>query len=248
MAKKADKYAAFHFRQFELRQARAAMKMGTDAMIFGALLPALPAGACALDIGAGTGVLSLMLMQRSAQNSRITALEPETGAFEDCKENVEASPWRAQLRVHNCAMQAYRPNEKFDLIFSNPPYYPANANMARPDTQRRMARAQDSLRPEELLEYAGKWLKPDGELWWIAPPDYLQDMQNGWQQGSLTRKERYRVFSFGKGEAPVRLISSFQRQESPVVCQDIILYAKPGCYSQQYQQLTSAYHLKQTAQ
>lgn len=115
---------AFKFKQFSVAHDRCAMKVGTDAVILSAWAAINHLPKSILDIGAGSGILSLMLSQRSNANL-IDGLEIEVEAFEQCVTNFEASPWSDRLFCYHCSLGEFTAEiqTKYELIISNPPFY-----------------------------------------------------------------------------------------------------------------------------
>ncbi|MEP6467474.1 MAG: methyltransferase, partial [Parafilimonas sp.] len=115
----------FQFKQFLIKQDKCAMKVCTDACLFGSLIPTFSKGEGVknvLDIGTGTGLLSLMLAQKLI-NVQIDAVEIDAEAAKQAKENVDASLWEERLHVHNTSIQQFANSQiqQYDLIISNPP-------------------------------------------------------------------------------------------------------------------------------
>lgn len=117
---------AFQFKQFCVKQDQCAMKVGTDGVLLGAWTPLKTNPFSVLDIGAGTGLLSLMLAQRSFAE-QIDALEIDESAYEQCVENFENSKWNDRLFCYHAAFDEFvaemESEEQYDLIVSNPPFY-----------------------------------------------------------------------------------------------------------------------------
>lgn len=113
----------FQFKQFTINQDRCAMKIGTDAVLLGAWAPIEHQPLSILDIGAGTGVLSLMLAQR-CDAMTIDAIEIDDNAYEQCVENFENSPWSDLLFCYHASLEEFTEEieETFDLIVCNPPF------------------------------------------------------------------------------------------------------------------------------
>jgi tRNA1Val (adenine37-N6)-methyltransferase len=115
----------FQFKQFIIHQDRCAMKVTTDGCLFGSLSPTLikeERVINVLDIGTGTGLLSLMLAQ-AKHNAYIDAIEIDKDAFEQACQNVEVSPWGGRIKVFHADARDNEFPHKYDLIISNPPFY-----------------------------------------------------------------------------------------------------------------------------
>ena len=116
---------SFQFKQFTIEQDRCAMKVGTDAVLLGAWTPIPKNLFSILDIGAGTGVLALMLAQRTSAQ-QIDAIEIDDQAYEQCVDNFENSAWGESLFCYHAGLDEFleeMEDESYDLIISNPPFY-----------------------------------------------------------------------------------------------------------------------------
>ena len=140
----------FQFKEFSINQDRCAMKIGTDAVILGAWTSINHNPNTILDIGAGTGVLSLMLAQRSNAEA-IEAIEIDAQAFEQCSENFENSQWADRLFCYHASLLEFveEVDDKFDLIICNPPFY--TEDYKTNSASRDLARFNDSMPFEPLL-------------------------------------------------------------------------------------------------
>jgi tRNA1Val (adenine37-N6)-methyltransferase len=158
--------SAFDFQQFSVIQNRSAMKVCTDATLFGAMAPVC-GGESVLDIGSGTGLLSLMLAQLGA--GRVDAVELEQGAFEESRANFAASPWSDRLRAFHQDIQAFarESGSRYDLVISNPPFF---ENHSRTEGRsRNTARHADTLSYAELIEAVDLLLQRDGLFYLLLP-------------------------------------------------------------------------------
>jgi tRNA1Val (adenine37-N6)-methyltransferase len=164
----------FEFKQFAIHQDQCAMKVGTDGILLGAWADVRHSQRV-LDIGTGTGLLALMIAQRSP-NAMIDAVEIDRNAYLQAVDNVRRSPWAERIQVYHGSIQelanSLTPN--YDLIVSNPPFF-ANASKS-PQLSRNLARHSDRLSPTELLQIAAQLLKPQGSLAVIYPWDIAQDL------------------------------------------------------------------------
>jgi tRNA1Val (adenine37-N6)-methyltransferase len=155
----------FSFKQFTVNQEKSAFKVGTDAVLLGAVASAGEARRI-LDIGTGTGVIAIMLAQRS--NAGIVAIEPDQESFAEAKANAGSCPWKERIKVVNTDLQGFFDSDGlFDLIVTNPPYF--SDSIRNPDPRRSAARHNDSLSGEEILKGASRLLAEDGKLELIMP-------------------------------------------------------------------------------
>ncbi|MFN4026356.1 MULTISPECIES: tRNA1(Val) (adenine(37)-N6)-methyltransferase [Flavobacterium] len=159
----------FQFKQFSIQQDRCAMKVGTDGVLLGAWAPIDHKPYSVLDIGAGTGLIALMLAQRS-QAEQIDAIEIDENTFEQCVDNFENSPWNDRLFCFHASLDDFMDDledEEYDLIVSNPPFY--SEDFKTENESRDLARFQDALPFEDLVEAASVLLSETGVLAVIVP-------------------------------------------------------------------------------
>ena|SRR4030043_872671 len=155
----------FSFKQFTVYQDKCAFKVGTDGVLLGACAD-ISGVKHILDIGTGTGLIALMLAQRS--DAEIVAIEPDLNSFEQACRNIETSKWGSRIKVEDTALQNYDPGSvKFDLIVSNPPFF--SDSLKNPDHGKASARHNDSLKNSELLEGATKLMAESGRFQVIMP-------------------------------------------------------------------------------
>jgi tRNA1Val (adenine37-N6)-methyltransferase len=158
----------FVFRHFTVRQEKSAMKIGTDSVLLGCCCEAANAQQV-LDIGTGTGLLALMLAQKS--HALIDAVEADEPAALEASDNFKASRWHERLFLHHQTIQQYTLNckKKYDVIISNPPYFKTGKNVHISDEQRSRARHDAGLSFDELAEIVKQLLHPGGSFWLILP-------------------------------------------------------------------------------
>lgn len=155
----------FSFKQFTIYQDKSAFKVGTDGVLLGAYAD-LNGVTNILDIGSGTGLLSIMLAQRC--EAMITAIEPDHDSFIQSCENVNLVKWQKRIKIVNSDLQNFNSdNERFDLIVTNPPYF--CDSLKSPDPRKSAARHNDSLTTVEILTGVKRLLKDDGRLQLILP-------------------------------------------------------------------------------
>ena len=230
----------FQFQQFRVEQDRCAMKISTDAVLLGTLVQSdLPKRI--LDIGTGTAVIALMLAQRFPQTS-LTAVELDPEAASQARENCEQSPFSERLTVIQGRFQDFPVEEPFDLLVSNPPFFPDH--LPASDPKRQQALHTDSLSFEELLHKASKLLAPSGSFWVILPPRQMQDfIQYGTAHGLFPTT---RVGIRDSAAKPIhREVIGFTFSEPlpSVLPMELLLKNEDGSYSENYRNLISGFLL-----
>jgi len=157
--------AYFRFKQFTIYQDRCVFKVGTDGVILGAYAEIITSGKI-LDVGTGTGLIALMLAQRS--EAEITAIEPDLNSFDQACSNIRQSKWSDRIKVINTELRNFYPEtEKYDLIVSNPPYF--KDSLRNPDPRKAATRHNFSLDSRELLSGFSRLLKINGRFQIILP-------------------------------------------------------------------------------
>lgn len=158
----------FQFKQFNIQQDQCAMKIGTDAVLLGAWTQIDHHPFSILDIGAGTGILALMLAQRSSAE-HIEAIEIDDNTYEQCVNNFEQSPWNDRLFCYHASLQEFTKeiDETYDLIICNPPFYPEDFKSQ--NEQRDLARFQDAMPFEHLIYAVSRLLSEDGIFSVVIP-------------------------------------------------------------------------------
>lgn len=156
----------FEFKQFKVEQQNCAMKIGADSVLFGAWARVQNNGVV-LDVGTGTGILSLMMAQKYP--CIVHAIDIDEGAVQQAKRNFTESPWAERLKVEKCALQEYVniTQTRYDLILSNPPYFSEGVESS--DTARAVARHTSRLKLEELVACSKLLLKRGGKIALILP-------------------------------------------------------------------------------
>lgn len=154
----------FSFKQFTVRQDRCAFKVGTDGVILGAYAD-VDGKNRIVDIGSGTGLIALMLAQRSS--GEITALEPDGDSFTQMCENFSNSKWGRRLSAINSSLQEFWPQEKFDLVVCNPPYF--INSIRNPDDRKSAARHNDTLSHDDILKGVDRLLHENSKFQVIMP-------------------------------------------------------------------------------
>jgi tRNA1Val (adenine37-N6)-methyltransferase len=185
----------FKFKQFTINQDRAAMKVTTDACLFGAWAArsarqsavgqsGSPGIHHVLDIGTGTGLLSLMMAQQI--NAEIDAIELDEDAFEQAQQNMASSPWHDNLFViqGDAKDMAYVLGKEYDIIVSNPPFY--ENELESPNLKKNRAHHSAGLSLDELLSIIGGILSPDGQFYLLLPYKRQHEAEHLFYKHDLT--------------------------------------------------------------
>tara|TARA_R110002167_G_scaffold134051_12_gene319418 strand:+ start:5081 stop:5794 length:714 start_codon:yes stop_codon:yes gene_type:complete len=232
----------FEFKQFTICQDRCAMKIGTDGVLLGAWASLENDPDSILDIGAGTGVIALMLAQRSLAET-VDAIEIEEAAYEQCVENFEASPWADRLFCYHAGLDELVDSieEPYDLIVSNPPFYTEEVSSG--DGARDRARQNRSLPFEELVESVPKLLAPDGIFTTIIPYKaedafVLSAIHHGLFPSRITRVKG------NPTSAVKRSLLEFRLEESDIATSILIIEEGRHHYTDDYIALTKDFYKK----
>jgi tRNA1Val (adenine37-N6)-methyltransferase len=233
----------FTFKQFTVQQDRCAMKIGTDGVLLGAWTPIDNNPNAILDIGTGTGIIALMLAQRS-EASQIDALEIDENAYEQSTDNFENSPWNDRLYCFHAGLDEFveEPEDEYDLIVSNPPFYIEDF---KTDNQARdLARFADAMPFEDLIEAAALLLSENGIFAVIIPfkeeasfitlaEEYeLYPVKITHVKGTPTTEIKRSLMAFGRTKA-----TGFPIDE-------LIIETSRHQYTPEYIDLTKAFYLK----
>lgn len=232
----------FSFKQFNVQQDRCAMKIGTDGVLLGAWTPLINNPYNLLDIGAGTGILSLMLAQRS-NLEQIDAIEIDEGAYEQCVENFEASPWSDRLFCFHAGLDEFvdDPEEEYDLIISNPPFY--TDTFKSENTQRDIARFEDALPFEELIEAADLLLSDNGIFSVIIPYKEETKFVSMCKELELFPLKITRVKGTPTSEIKRSLLAFTRIEQTPII-DELTIEILRHQYTPEYIALTEDFYLK----
>lgn len=229
----------FRFKQFTIYQQRSAMKVGTDGVLLGAWASVRPSDRYILDVGAGTGVITLMMAQRSAE-AQIVGVEIDAESAAQARDNVVASAWSDRVEIVECAVQEFNAEHKFDLIVSNPPYFVDSLKC--PDDSRNRARHTDTLSFADLMQAAERLLSPEGRFALIVPAEAALSVVAA---GHLHLVRRCDVRTKPSG-APKRVMLEFAaRFEGAATREELTIGdGTNGGYSPEYKSLTRDFYLK----
>ena len=229
---------SFRFKQFSVRHRDSALKLGTDAVLLGAAMSLKGSEKLALDIGTGCGVIALMAAQR-APHCRFVGIDIDEASAAEAAFNFAASPWSERLQAQHCPLSEFEPEEKFDLIFSNPPYY--DDSLKNPDAREAAARHTDSLSFAEIFEFCSRHLSQDGQISLILPCDSLQAVRRtGASFGFYPRRILY--VQTVERKQPKRAILELTRHRQECTEEHLILQ-NGSSRSEQYSRLCKDFYL-----
>ncbi|MDD5183719.1 MAG: methyltransferase [Paludibacter sp.] len=231
----------FRFKQFTVFHHLCAMKVGIDGVLLG-IWASVENPQSVLDIGTGTGLIALMIAQRS--NAKIDAIDIDENAVLQAKENVSNSPWPDRIHVSETSLQnlAKNPVRLYDLIVSNPPFF-INSTKT-PTGNRTLARHTDSLSHEELIENATLLLKPTGRICIILPVNVgLHCIAFAVKKGLYCSKQ---CTVYPKPQASgKRLLLEFRKQQTEKEVSELVIETNERYqYSPAFTELAKEFYLK----
>lgn len=232
----------FQFKEFKILQDGAAMKVGTDGVLLGAWAEIREAKNI-LDIGTGSGLIALMLAQRSNIKTQIDAVEIDEDAFVQAKENINASPWKQKISIYNSSFQSFSLNvkHKYELIVSNPPYF-TDAFKATGDA-RNTARHTDSLSFNDLLIGVKEVISPNGRLAIVLPVTEGEVFINQAIDKYFFMNKKIFIKPTPTKLAK-RLLLEFSMGNSALETNELIVELSRHNYSDEYKRLCKDFYLK----
>jgi tRNA1Val (adenine37-N6)-methyltransferase len=233
---------SFAFKKFNIKQDKCAMKVGTDAVLLGAWV--IPNGSRQiLDIGTGTGIISLMLAQKSTAS--IIAIDIDKESTEQAKVNVEESDFRTRVEVRHISFQELVKNSalKFDLIVTNPPYF-IDSMKNQAESSRKIARHADLLPFEDLISGVKKLLNEKGKFCLILPKNEAAIFREMAKSKGLYLSKLLRIRTKPEKESEKRHLMQFEFKETEFSEATLILEENESRnYTQAYKDFTKDYYL-----
>jgi len=219
--------SVFHFQQFSVQQKQSGMKVCTDATLFGAMAP-VAGGERVLDMGAGTGLLSLILAQMDVAS--VTAVELDPAAAAEAAFNFRSSPWSDRLHAVQADIRDYAEaaEASFDLVICNPPFFQDHSKS--PDKARRLARHNDSLPPEDLLAAVDGLLTPKGLFHLLLPMHAVEDFAALAQPRGLNLHCRTDIRGYTRNKPKVAALV-FTREAGVLMQRTLTIYREERIYS-----------------
>ena len=237
----------FRFKQFVVQHDQCAMKVGTDSILLGSWLE--PGNATQiLDIGTGSGLLAIMLAQKSNSAARITAIDIDENAVTQSRLNSKACPWPEKIDVIHTALQTLPQSKKFDLIVSNPPYFPAKEGpllTSDPhfiENKRRLARHTLELSHAELLSCVENLLTDQGRCYFVLPEQVCADFLQLVDDSKLHINSLLLVHA-NREKGVMRRILCLSHTDQPKTQDTLYIHSSDGQYSKEYRTLCKDFYL-----
>lgn len=236
-----DKKYSFRFKRFGVNDSDCAMKIGTDGVLLGAWCNVVKSHKV-LDVGSGSGLIALMIAQRS--EALITGIEIDPSATRQSTENIESSPWGDRIGIVNADFVEWASNEtnnhRFDHIVSNPPFF-SNGPTA-PQSARATARHDDTLGYDQLINLSKRLLTPDGKLSIISPIERKDDIIFHCELAQMHISRLTTVYSKNGGKA-VRIMWEIGLEKATTTTSVINIRNSHNQYSSEYIELTKDFYL-----
>ncbi len=226
---------SFKFKQFEIQQSSDVFRVGTDGVLLGALAN-IHLADNVLEVGTGTGLISLMLAQRNL-NANFLGIDINNKAVDLTKLNFENSLFKLRLKNILQDFKTFKTEEKFDLIVSNPPYFEENSSC-----KDILARQTIELNLHQLISKSSKLLSESGIFSVIIPfevGDYFIEMA---KENQLFLNKKINIYGIENSKIK-RLILEFSLTDKTLNESDFIIEKSPRKYSDQYLELTREFHV-----
>ena len=235
----------FRCKQFVVHQKGCAMKVNTDSLILGSWLT-VERYKTFLDIGTGTGILALMLAQKSVDCAHIHAIDIEANAVKQARENAQNSKWSNKITVAHRALSQFHEGQIFELMVSNPPYFEGARTTTNAynlqDDKRAMARQTVSLSPLALFGFAASHLTEHGQLYCMYPFSRETEIQALALSAGLKVKRMLRVRHSAK-HAPYITLFCFIKTSCQTRIEDLSIRNQLNQYTNEFKQLCCDFYL-----
>lgn len=225
----------FRFQQFSIQQSKDVFRVGTDGVLLGAMCNVTNAKKI-LEIGTGTGLISLMLAQRNV-SAKILAIDINESAVKLASENFRNSIFNENLKVGLKDFKNFETNENFDLVVCNPPFFEENAS-----AKDVLARQQVELNFRNLVEKSAEIITKKGILSIILPSEAATDVKSLAEEFNLYLVREINIYGIEGGNLK-RNILEFSLVQKPLEISDFVIEKKPREYSDQYLNLTKNFHV-----
>ena len=241
-----DRQTTFRFKQFEVSNCKSAMKVGTDGVLLGAWAfdDVKPEDvASVLDVGCGTGLLSLMMAQRF-DKARVSAIDIDQAAADEALYNFSSSNWSDRLYVECCGLEEFSSDGVFDAIICNPPFF--TSGELSPDKERSVARHETSLTLELLLGRCSSLLSERGRMAIVTAAENCERINFIAALNHLAVIRLCHVYT--KETKPSRRIlcelCRAGERAVPMRSEQFVIHDRGGVFSKEYIRLVSPFYIK----
>lgn len=228
----------FRFKRFYIDHHLCPMKVGTDAVLLGAWA-SVPQEGKILDIGTGSGVVALMVAQRSA-HAHVLGIDIDRASVEQATENASHSPFSDRVKMEWLDVLQMAEDVKYECILSNPPFF--TEDTLPPDEARAAARNVCSLPPERLVEKVSCLLLPEGIFSVILPTSLMSRFVTSCVAAGMSLQKRLYVKTVSR-KPPKRVLLTFVKGESRTTHDDTMVLMEDGGRSSAYTALTEDFYL-----
>ncbi len=230
---------AFRFRQFNVEDDRASMKVGTDAVLLGSWAGTGKPSAI-LDAGTGSGIIALMLAQRFPV-AIIHAIDLHEPSVSQAGDNFRNSAWSSRMKAIHSPLQQYAlAGKKYDLVVSNPPFF-VNA-LLPPREERTIARHTATLSPDELFTGAAKLLSAEGHFCMISPHSNLELIEKTARKNKLHKIRQCDIIPV-QGKKANRALTSWSFAAAEPHIESLVIRTNKHAYTDEYRAMTSEFYL-----
>lgn len=232
----------FRFKQFTIQQKHAAMKVGTDGVLLGAWASVPEPGSRVLDIGTGTGLIALMLAQRT-EKVKVDALELDPSSAKQALDNFQNSPWSERIHCIQSSFQDYSSqcNSKYDLIICNPPFFSGSAKTLSKELN--LARHDDSLSLEDILRGSVSLMKKTTTISLILPVQKEAQAMDLIAENKLFCNRLTRVKP-ATGKSTKRVLLEFSHLQGEPIEDDLTIETElRHVYSDKFRNLVEEFYL-----
>ncbi|WP_160135887.1 tRNA1(Val) (adenine(37)-N6)-methyltransferase [Chryseobacterium sp. c4a] len=226
---------SFKFKQFEIQQSKDVFRVGTDGVLLG-VLASVESAFHVLEVGTGTGLISLMLAQRNLQ-ANFLGLDINEEAVSITKLNFQNAPFHTRLKNIHQDFKTFETNEKFDLIVSNPPYFEESGS-----DKDKIARQMVELNFRQLVVQSARFLSESGLLSVIIPVEAGEGFVFIAEENNLFLTRKINIKGI-ENSTTKRLILEFSPTNKKLLESEFIIEKSPRKYSDQYLELTKEFHV-----
>lgn len=228
--------SVFQFKYFKLEQSNTVHKVGTDALVLAAFVQAKNPKNI-LDVGCGTGVLSLLMAQKFS-DATILGIDIQSENVSLTAKNIANSPFENRISTKHCSFQSLQTTQAFDLIVCNPPFF--NNSTKSEKSARNLARQDDTLSLKDWFFHTSRLLSPTGQAWIVYPIERWEEFEAIRSSFALHTNTFIKVY--GKPNKAIRFIACISKLASTCVFEDFTIRNVDGNYTSAYKLKTADFH------